>query len=91
MGSIIKRPKAPPAPAPVQYVPAPAPAPVASPPPPPPAPVEAEPTPEETASEVRKDNLLRRNRGRFGTVRTGFRGVLGLSGSNASGKELLGE
>ena len=46
------------------------------------------------ASEVRSDDLLRRQRGRGGTVLTGFRG-LELASSGAAGgssrKTLLGE
>jgi len=41
-------------------------------------------------SEQRSESLLRRNRGRFGTVQTGFRGL--LSALNAGQrKTLLGE
>lgn len=43
-------------------------------------------------SKQRSDNLLRRQRGRFGTVLTGFRGVLSQkSDSSNSRKTLLGE
>ena len=47
----------------------------------------------QSASEVRTQNLLQRNRGRFGTIRTGFRGLLELAGGGSSGsrKTLLGE
>jgi len=41
-------------------------------------------------AEQREGNLLRRSRGRFGTVLTGFRGLLS-SASAAPRKTLLGE
>lgn len=81
MGSLGSRPRAP-EPTPV-YVPV---LPTA----PPPAPVPPTPTPEETAAGQRTQNLLRRSRGRFGTVQTGFRGLLEL-GSGQGRKTLLGE
>lgn len=49
---------------------------------------------ETTASEVRSDDLLRRQRGRGGTVLTGFRGLELASSGAANGngrKTLLGE
>ncbi len=54
-------------------------------------PPENTPSPEETASEVRRQSLLGRERSRFGTVQTGFRGLLGISDNNAQRKTLLGE
>lgn len=83
MGSLASRPSPPP-PTQIITTPAPAPAPV-------PAPV-AEPqvSPEDEAREVRRTSLLQRDRSRFGTVLTGFRGL--LTGSNtAQRKTLLGE
>lgn len=41
-------------------------------------------------SEAREQNLLRRSRGRLGTILTGFRGVLAPSSISAK-KTLLGE
>lgn len=46
---------------------------------------------EQTASKARQQNLLGRERSRFGTVQTGFRGLLGLSDNSAQRKTLLGE
>lgn len=52
----------------------------------------AEPSIEETQSAAREDNLLRRQRGRFGTITTGFRGILSQTNSAAPArKTLLGE
>ena len=46
----------------------------------------------QTIKEHREDNLLKRDRGRFGTVNTSFRGLLELARSNdQSRKTLLGE
>ena len=84
MGGLIGTPKAPP-PRPVRVVQAPA-------PPPPPAPEEPDvPDEEEIQSERRRENLLRRNRGRLGTVLTGFRGLLSLNDNATQRKNLLGE
>ncbi len=45
-----------------------------------------------SASEVREANLLKRDRSRFGTIATSFRGFLDLSDRNNSNrKTLLGE
>ena len=45
-----------------------------------------------SASEVREANLLKRDRSRFGTVATSFRGFLDLADRNNSNrKTLLGE
>lgn len=44
------------------------------------------------AGVLRKENLLSRNRGRFGTVLTGFRGFLSAAtGNEKQRKTLLGE
>jgi hypothetical protein len=45
----------------------------------------------EIAEEARRSNLLGRDRGRFGTVQTGFRGLLSLASSLGQRKTLLGE
>lgn len=45
----------------------------------------------DNASEARANSLLQRNRGRFGTVQTGFRGLLGLISDSGKRKTLLGE
>ena len=64
--------------------------------PPPPAPAEPEvetPTAEEQESEARKQSLLRRSRGRSGTILTGLRGFLtpANQASDRARKTLLGE
>jgi hypothetical protein len=46
---------------------------------------------EEEQSAVRVENLLRRNRGVGGTVKTGFRGLLSSNESLPDRKSLLGE
>lgn len=51
----------------------------------------SEKTPEENQSEERKDNLLRRGRGRFGTIRTGFLGITEDAAQPDSRKTLLGQ
>jgi len=43
------------------------------------------------ASEARSESLLRRNRGRLGTILTGFNGVLSDKTSTTQRKTLLGE
>lgn len=45
----------------------------------------------ESASETRSESLLRRNRGRLGTIKTGFSGLLSSIDSSAQRKTLLGE
>lgn len=46
----------------------------------------------EIEAEGRRESLLRRNRGRFGTILTSFRGFLDQSSDNEQGKKtLLGE
>ncbi len=101
MGSISSRPKAPSIPQPqIVYVPAPQPA--ASPAPAKPSSPAPDPqassdgasakTPDEAASETRAKSLLKRERSRFGTVLTCFRGLLGQANNDASArKTLLGE
>lgn len=49
------------------------------------------PTPEEQAAESRRKTLLGRDRSRFGTVQTGFRGLLALAPLFGQRKKLLGE
>lgn len=91
MGSITKPPVAPSAPPPVYYY-------VPSPPPPPPpptntgtdTPTNGGTTPEQD-KETRKQSLLRRDRGRLGTILSSFRGILGLSDNAQPRKTLLGE
>lgn len=41
--------------------------------------------------EAREQNLLRRDRGRLGTILSSFRGILGLSDNTPARKTLLGE
>lgn len=77
MGSLGSRPKIP-SYTPPAYTPPPAPAP------------EPEETAEQKAAQQRKQNLLQRSRGQFGTVLTSFRGLLGLNAAPAR-KTLLGE
>lgn len=86
MGSISSRPSVPSTQ--VVYVPAPATSqtPLSS--------TQAEedtPSDEELAAESRRENLLRRNRGRFGTILSGFRGVFTQAGNASGRKTLLGE
>lgn len=47
----------------------------------------------DTASEARQQSLLGRDRSRFGTIQTGFRGLLGLAETNSRDqrKTLLGQ
>ena len=80
MGSLTSRPSVPAQPQ-VVFVPQPAPTPVE----------EGPPSAEETASQARRQSLLGRERSRFGTVQTGFRGLLGLTDNAAQRKTLLGE
>lgn len=52
----------------------------------------AAPSTEQAASQARERSLLGRARGRFGTIRTSFRGVLGLAdNTSVQRKSLLGE
>lgn len=46
---------------------------------------------EDSSAAVREQNLLTRNRGRFGTVTTSFRGLLSAVGNGRQTKTLLGE
>ncbi|MBP7721346.1 MAG: hypothetical protein KA155_02310 [Alphaproteobacteria bacterium] len=49
------------------------------------------PSPSQQANEARQRNLLNRDRGIFGTIQTGFRGLLGIATQNKIRKTLLGE
>ncbi|MGB4057448.1 MAG: hypothetical protein WBK77_05135 [Alphaproteobacteria bacterium] len=80
MGALTSKAKSISAPQVVAYTPA------SAEPSPPPA-----PTAEEQAAESRRKNLLGRDRSRFGTVQTGFRGLLALSPLFGQRKKLLGE
>lgn len=53
----------------------------------------AERTEEEVATEARQQSLLRRSRGKFGTILTSFRGFLDAKNTNdtPNRKTLLGE
>lgn len=84
MGSISSRPRVPAQPQVIYYVPQQQQA---------AAPAESgEPGPDEVAAEQRRKNLLSRGRGRFGTIRTSFRGLLSLAGGgDGQPKTLLGE
>jgi hypothetical protein len=85
MGSLTSRPKAAPAPQ-VVYVPAPtSPLPADS------GSVDPAQPPQKTASEIRASSLLGRDRSRFGTILTGFRGLLDLANTSSKRKTLLGE
>ena len=88
MGSLTSRPKSP-AQSQTVFVPQPAPTPTLTQAPPPQT--DNTPSAEETSSEARRQNLLGRERSRFGTVQTGFRGLLGLTDNSAQRKTLLGE
>lgn len=85
MGSLSSSPKPAPQPQVVYYTPAPV------------TPAPSVDVPSEnggdtpTAAEARTENLLRRNRGIFGTVQTSFRGFLSQSGQTGQRKSLLGE
>lgn len=88
MGSLTSRPSVPSSvpsytPPQVVYVPQPA-----SPPPPTPA---TPSTPAPTPEKARQASLLARDRGRFGTIQTGFRGLLESAFSQGQRKTLLGE
>ena len=86
MGSIISPPKPSIPQTQIRYVPASQPEPSIS--------VDPEtesPSEEDIAGEQRRENLLRRDRGRFGTVTSGFRGFLDNSGGDNQSKQLLGE
>lgn len=51
----------------------------------------APPSPSQQASDARRRDLLNRDRGIFGTIQTGFRGLLGMATQNKIRKTLLGE
>jgi hypothetical protein len=81
MGSVTSRPKAP-AQAVSQVVYQPIQKPVEIP---------TAPGPAEDAAQARKSSLLARDRGRFGTILTSFRGFLTQKESGPQRKTLLGE
>lgn len=89
MGSLTSRPSVPSQPQ-VVYVPQPV---AATPAPAEDTTASDTPSAEEVASEARTQSLLDRERSRFGTVLTSFRGLLGLSDNNDTSqrKTLLGE
>lgn len=81
MAGLTKRPKIPKQPTQVvQYVPTPTPEPVET----------EEVSAEELNEEIREESLLRRSRGRLGTIFTGFRGLLSEANETPR-KSLLGE
>lgn len=88
MGSLTSRPKTPASPQ-VVYVPAPVTNPSA-PSAPPPTPASTPVADPETEAKTRAASLLLRDRGVFGTILTGFRGLLSPAAA-ASRKTLLGE
>ena len=89
MGSLTSGPSAPPPQPQVVFVPQPTPAPAVT---EPQADAEVtESTEEQTAEQARRQGLLERDRGRFGTIQTGFRGLLGLIDNAPQRKTLLGE
>lgn len=82
MGSLTSRPKVPSSPQPqIVHVP-PTPAPAAEP---------ATPSPSPSPEKARQAGLLARDRGRFGTIQTGFRGLLESAFGKGQRKTLLGE
>ena len=84
MGSMTSTPKVPPRTTQQQVVYVPAPVQTAN----------VTPAPElvqEAAAESRATSLLARDRGRFGTILTGFRGFLGTKDNGVQRKTLLGE
>ncbi len=84
MGSISKKPKAPT----IQYITNPVQTVVAE----PTTTVVSEPgNLEVNASEARTESLLRRSRGRFGTIATSFRGFFNTANNDQQRKTLLGE
>ena len=83
MGSVNSRSKAPPS-QPVQQIVYRTPEPV--------TPIEPIKTDDEVSAESRTSSLLRRSRGRFGTILTSFRGVLtAKENDRKTSKTLLGE
>lgn len=90
MGSISSKPKAPVQTVVQRVVYAPAPA-VSTPPPPSSSPPSETPDTPSDPSEARAESLLRRDRGRFGTVLTSFRGLLSPANPTGGRKTLLGE
>jgi len=89
MGSLTSGPSAPTPQPEIVYVPQPVnntPTPVVT-----PSASEQEQTQEEANTEIRRQNLLGRERSRFGTIQTSFRGLLGLSDNGEQRKTLLGQ
>ena len=84
MGSLVSKPKAPKTTTKIVYSAPPAPSEGSSGTP------ATEPDPTEVAKE-RAENVLRRNRGVWGNVLTGFRGILSSNDSGPQRKTLLGE
>jgi hypothetical protein len=56
-----------------------------------PQPLPTGPTVEQQATDARRKSLLGRDRGLFGTVQTGFRGLLNIGDPYTPRKTLLGE
>ncbi|NCO02701.1 MAG: hypothetical protein GW903_00745 [Alphaproteobacteria bacterium] len=81
MGSLTKRPKVPTAPQPVVIAPSVQ------------APVDTGLSEDDERAQVRQESLLRRSRGRLGTVFTGFQGLLSevSTADTTARKTLLGE
>ena len=87
MGSLASRPSAP-APQPVVTQPAPQPAPAAN---ETPSAEEQAAADEEAARDARRTSLLGRERSTYGTVLTGFRGLLDTNDNSRQRNTLLGE
>lgn len=91
MGSLASRPKVPSNPQPqIVYVRQPAATP-STPAPSTPSKTNDTQSDEASAAKAREENLLTRDRGRYGTVTTGFRGLLNLAANGGQKKTLLGE
>ncbi len=54
-------------------------------------PLPKQPSQSEIARKIREENLLKRSRGSFGTILTGFGGLLGNDKDEQPQKTLLGE
>lgn len=83
MGSLFKAPKVPTPQSVRRVTPAPVPLPTPT--------TEPEKEASEIQAEARERSLLRRSRGRFGTITTGFTGFLSSSEPDKNRKTLLGE
>lgn len=91
MGSLASRPKVPSNPQPqIVYVRQPAPSTKPAPSTPPPEKKDAQDG-DKAAAETREQSLLTRDRSRYGTVTTSFRGLLNLASNGGQKKTLLGE